>query len=596
MTRYSNPLPPNQVPNSQGRPAGSGQQPAHTPYPETDHTGWPQARTARPAVSGYGDPAGFAPDLQTGGHAATQHDPYAALRPDGYGYSQPQPAADHYALSGYTAPQAPAAQAYGSRAPQQAPAQHQPAYGADGGYAGAGHQHLGGGHAHSPFATQAASAVQPQAYGAPQDTYGQPAAAPQPYGGYGAQPSTHNPAADQWGAQSLAVDARDFGHGYADAGHGAHGLGAQGHGLQGHGAQGQWGVDHYDEVQLDPNLGAGAYQNGEQAQHASFDQSYAEDDAQYEDEPRRGSWKKVAMLMACTVVVGGALTFAYSSIMGSGSGEPTPVVKGASGPSKVKPSEPGGKQFAHADSKVMGRLAEGGAEEADKSGVRKVPVVTVGRDGSIQAPSPTPPQEETRAVVAVPGLTVIDGLGGGAPSPNRPVAPKQQAQQQASPPVQMVTTTEANPVVVVPPKKQKTPSNLVGNAAPSETGTVRQAKADAAEIPPVAPPKKQKVAAVDTAPVATGPKPTGAGYVAVLASVPASGSSRIDALKQFADMQQKYGVILQNKTPDIREANLGEKGTYHRLLVGPPGSRDSANSVCTQLKAEGYSGCWVTAY
>ncbi len=26
-------------------------------------------------------------------------------------------------------------------------------------------------------------------------------------------------------------------------------------------------------------------------------------------------------------------------------------------------------------------------------------------------------------------------------------------------------------------------------------------------------------------------------------------------------MQQKYGGILQNKTPDIQEANLGTKGT-----------------------------------
>ena len=73
-------------------------------------------------------------------------------------------------------------------------------------------------------------------------------------------------------------------------------------------------------------------------------------------------------------------------------------------------------------------------------------------------------------------------------------------------------------------------------------------------------------------------------------------SAVMESLKQFADMQQKYGTILSNKTPDIREANLGEKGTYHRLMVGPPGSRDSASSVCTQLKAEGYSGCWVTAY
>ena len=31
------------------------------------------------------------------------------------------------------------------------------------------------------------------------------------------------------------------------------------------------------------------------------------------------------------------------------------------------------------------------------------------------------------------------------------------------------------------------------------------------------------------------------GFVAVLASVPQSASSRMDALKRFADMQQKYG-------------------------------------------------------
>jgi cell division septation protein DedD len=113
--------------------------------------------------------------------------------------------------------------------------------------------------------------------------------------------------------------------------------------------------------------------------------------------------------------------------------------------------------------------------------------------------------------------------------------------------------------------------------------------------PPVKKAPVKKVAAVAPAAVG-GPAPSGAGYVAVLASVPASGSSRIDALKQFADMQQKYGTILQNKTPDVQEANLGEKGTYHRLLVGPPGSRDSASQLCSDLKGQGYSNCWVTAY
>ena len=86
------------------------------------------------------------------------------------------------------------------------------------------------------------------------------------------------------------------------------------------------------------------------------------------------------------------------------------------------------------------------------------------------------------------------------------------------------------------------------------------------------------------------------GYVVVLASVPASGQSRLVALKKFADMQQQYGTVLQNKTPDVREANLGQKGIYHRLLVGPPGSRAQASTLCTELKTAGYKDCWVTAY
>lgn len=87
----------------------------------------------------------------------------------------------------------------------------------------------------------------------------------------------------------------------------------------------------------------------------------------------------------------------------------------------------------------------------------------------------------------------------------------------------------------------------------------------------------------------------GTGFVAVLASVPRSDTSRIDALKRFADMQQKYGSALAGKTPDIASATLA-KGPYDRLVVGPPGSREEASNVCSQLKAQGYKDCWVTSY
>ena len=382
---------------------------------------------------------------------------------------------------------------------------------------------------------------------------------------------------DQWGveqdhlhAHGLALDANDY------QAHGGYGDSAD--------PNAHWGAESYGEAPHhdDGQLAQGHYQG----QHATFDQSYADDDAMYEDEPRGGAgWKKAAVLVACTVLLGGGLVYGVSGLFGPGGGEPPPLVKGAEGPSKVKPSEPGGKRFDHADSKIMGRLGEGAAT-ADPSGVRKVPVVSVGRDGQIQPPSS---ERGTQAIVAVPGLTVIDGLGGppgpGGASPSAgqapaggPPSPDRRAAAAAPPQVEMVTGSNSKAAAA----EQRPAAQQ--SAAPAKAPT-----APKADTP-------KKVAAADPSPAPSAPRSTGAGYVAVLASVPASASSRIDALTQFADMQQKYGSILSSKTPDIQEANLGAKGTYHRLLVGPPGSRDSANSVCNQLKAQGYSGCWITAY
>jgi hypothetical protein len=604
MTRFSNPLAPSQVPNTQGRPAASSQhqQPQQYAHPQQaqpqpsqhgdilDHLfGGAQGanRGQRPVTQGYPE-TGYGEPQQ-----AQQHrDAYAALRPDGYGYAQPaqqQPAADPFGLAGYTAPQA--ASSFGTRAPQAqqpAPAPQQPSYD---GYVGdpfAGSfgptGQPGGGYA-QPAQQPSFAAPAPQApsFGGAANGYAPQAA---PAYGQGYQQPAQAPQ-NQWGGQQgFNLDPNDYNRGYAE----------QGHDAQGHNANGQWNGQGYGDSHLDPALGNGAYAGAHQGQQGSFDQSYVEDDVHYEDAPRGRSWKKIAAVMACTLFVGVGIASAYGSLFGPSSDEPTPVVKGAANPTKVKPSEPGGKQFAHTDSKIMGRLGEPDTASAEQTGVKKVPIVTVGRDGQIQAPSSS---EETRAVVAVPGLTVIDGLGAG-PSPTRPAGPP--PVQKA--PVEMVKAVE-NKANAAPPAKK--PSNLLnadafGNDGPAAVQTKQATVLNTPKAEqPKAEPKKQRVAALtdDSAPAAApaAPKATGAaGYVAVLASVPASGSSRMDALSQFADMQQKYGSVLQNKTPDIREADLGTKGTYHRLMVGPPGSRDSATSVCTQLKAEGYSGCWVTAY
>lgn len=583
MARYNNPLPHAQVPPSQGRPAQGGHHPQHPQphYNEPALSGWPPVAPQGQAPNGGHRPAPTPsyPDLGYPDHDAPQHDPYAALRPDGYG-GVPQPSGvsdgDPYGLAGYTAPKG-AAPGFGQR--QAPPASYDPyaapadPYGAPAQPGGGGYQQPGQGGGYvgqqavgrgAPHAPAGGGYAPPPASAPSFNDY----AMPHP-GGFGAlhadAPASHG---DQWGghdphSQSLGLDPQDY------AGQDAY---ADPHG------HGQWGMDGYGSAAADPQLGHDPYQ----AQHGALDQSYADDDAMYDEVPARKGWKKVAVLMACTVLVGGGLSYGLSGLMGSGGGEAPPLVKGAEGPSKVKPSEPGGKRFDHADSKIMGRLGEGGSSN-DASGVRRVPVVQVGRDGSIRPP---PSGRETQAITSVPGLTVIDNFGGAPNSGRSESAGGSPAVAGPSP------TRSAQPKV-----KMVTGSDDRGSSAAQE-------KAAAPASPPQAKKSEapKKVAAAtpsassSSSSASSGPRPTGAGYVAVLASVPASASSRIDALTQFADMQQQYGNILSNKTPDIQEANLGAKGTYHRLLVGPPGSRDSANSVCNQLKAQGYSGCWITAY
>jgi hypothetical protein len=470
-----------------------------------------------------------------------------------------------------------------------------------------------------PTATPAYGTPAPQAngYGMPQSAAYAPAQAPA-YGdpnGYQADPRTALRGAqyDQWaaapaGAPAPASDPRgydlsaymppqgrtqppqqDFGHLTAD--------------LATHPQSGYSDWGHQAGYQPDTR-GYAAQTGGDADGYAQ--QGYADPNAQgYDDEnyeaaepPRSRKWMTVMAALVGAIVVGGGMTYGYLSLFGGAEGGPTPVVKSAEGPSKVKPAEPGGKQFANTDSKLLGRLGEGSsssansATESDGTGARKVQTLVVGRDGEIQAPAAAAaaaPEAVPGVSVPVPGMTLIDVPGADTPAP-APVAQKPQpiVVQPPAEPVQ-VAANETRPAPVVP--------KSINSAVEAQASAAAEAPAPVAEKPKPAPKPVTKTAAIpESSSTPPAPKTTGLGYVAVLASVPASGTSRIDALQQFADLQQRYGGILQNKTPDVTEANLGEKGRYHRLVVGPPGSKDGANSVCSQLKSAGYSSCWVMAY
>jgi SPOR domain len=299
-----------------------------------------------------------------------------------------------------------------------------------------------------------------------------------------------------------------------------------------------------------------------------------------EEEPRSG--RRALMIVAALVGaigLGGGLAYTYKTfILGKG-GRPQVIKTADLGASKVKPTTPGGKEFAHTDKKLLNRLDDPNGRQAsdaqdrageDRDAPRKVKVIDIkpgeqGPTGIAVAPS---------APVTVPGL-MIDNLGPQPPPGAVRAGPPPSAPPQASvqpPPARVVVQPPPVKVVARSPEPQEEapqPPRQTARAAPAKVALARPA--------PAAP---QTTAA--------------SGYVAVLSSQ----KSRMDALKVFADMQQKYGEVLLSRTPDVREADLSARGlgTMYRLVVGPPGSRDAASGVCHQLKSVGYQGCWVMAY
>jgi hypothetical protein len=74
-----------------------------------------------------------------------------------------------------------------------------------------------------------------------------------------------------------------------------------------------------------------------------------------------------------------------------------------------------------------------------------------------------------------------------------------------------------------------------------------------------------------------------------------SKQNQTEALATFADMQQKYPSLLASYRPMVQKADLGTKGVWYRLRIGPIGDKSTASKLCSQLKSQGLPDCLVVA-
>ena len=363
--------------------------------------------------------------------------------------------------------------------------------------------------------------------------------------------------------------------------------------------------------------------------HADAEAGFADDEIDAEDEdgdeeyypdepaPRGRRGMLVAMALGAAVLLGGGAGAVYKFGFNHAGASTVPqLVQADAAPAKVIPAaaeqgaDPGKKTILDRPDSAAGvnaapsmvasqeqvAVGNGEAPATDNlAGPRKVATVVV-KPGEKIAAMATPPADGQQ-VDSVPGIMI--GNDDPAAKPAEPVKAKSKAamaQAQAAAQAQAQADAAAAAAQDQPAATDPAPAQ-----APVKLGKAgKKTKVAAVTPPPADMPADGAADAVPPDPAAAMAKASGAapahkaggGYIIQVRST----KTQADALAYFADLQQRYGDILGSAQPDIQEADLGAKGKWYRLRIGPPGSGAAAKDLCTKLKASGLDACIVATY
>ncbi|MHA1164627.1 MAG: SPOR domain-containing protein, partial [Alphaproteobacteria bacterium] len=349
-------------------------------------------------------------------------------------------------------------------------------------------------------------------------------------------------------------------------------------------------------------------------------------------EPKERKGRKVLMAASGLIgimALGGALAFAYkiggdSDIASTGK---PPLIQADNRPVKMAPAKPGGKQFPHKNKKIYERLqgeksqvaerlvprqesvavaataALGTAQTAEANTVksappapvaaapagapRKVKTLTVRPDGTIEPATPRQKVVKAPAPVIKAPAPENSGAGIAMSFPQAASTPPAAPAPAPAPPVKTAAPALPKPLDVTPPPAPAKPAPLQTAALPREP-----ASAPPPVQKPKAPAPQRTAARPAPAPApASAPAASSREYVVQVAA----RKSQTDALAAFADLQQKYPKLLSGYRPIIKKADLGSKGVWYRLNVGPVKNKKLASSLCSSLKGAGMRSCIIRA-
>ncbi len=298
----------------------------------------------------------------------------------------------------------------------------------------------------------------------------------------------------------------------------------------------------------------------------------------YQEERGGGRKKLMAAVLAGAVVTGLGLGFLYKNGSSTGTGGEPPVVAADAGLVKEAPRAPGGKQFPGGNKLIQDRLGGSGS-----SGEESAPGTSL---ASAQADSGNQ-MESSPAVITTTGSgTLEERIKNALRDAKNPDADGATQAESADAP-QRVRTMTFNPDGSIAGGGDSGSSVRRFEAPSSQSETSPNVVVTTSEETQPAADQRVAVASPQPVQVTESTVRTGDYFVQVGAR-----NVQEDAIKAFAIMQQKYAAVLGNYSPVVRKVDLGEKGIWYRLRVGPFETRDAADQLCSDLKTAGWKQCF----
>jgi hypothetical protein len=216
----------------------------------------------------------------------------------------------------------------------------------------------------------------------------------------------------------------------------------------------------------------------------------------------------------------------------------------------------------------------------------QIPVPEIAPPEAAEPPSPPPAPPELPAPVSEPDPEPapefpqirpnIQPVADEAPAPAPEPPPIAEAIPSPEPEIAALAESVAEPPAAAPGMVWQRPA--ISPTAPPPPAT--------APVPPPSPPPSAPPNPPQVQPM--GPADSGAYVVQIGAyrSVPLAQEAWATFLGDYAD-------IVANLTYDIEAADLGARGIWHRVWLGPFADEESADRVCTQLSLSG-AECFTT--